>query len=110
MDSIVSLPSYLNMSVWSLLALVLGLTVTSLMAYYCLRVRARKSAIYYNPTSRNEAIVTHCRTMHLYDRVPLWGFNGHVQSIYASQVRKGPTYELRRYVIRSLCIAQFELK
>ena len=106
MDSLLSLSGYPDMSVWSLTALTLGLIVAALVAYFCLRVRARKSSIYFNPTSRNEAIVTQCATMHLYDRVPLWGINGHVQSIYASQVRKGPTYELRRYVNRSFSCAQ----
>lgn len=108
MESLLSLSGYPDMSVWSLAVLLLGLTVAVLVAYFCLRVRARKSSIYFNPTSRNEAIVAQCATMHLYDRVPLWGFNGHVQSIYASQVRKGPTYELRRYVNRSFSYAQFE--
>lgn len=108
MDSILSYSDYLTTSVWSLLTLIVGLTVAGLMGYFCLRVRARKSSVYFNPTSRNEAIIAECQTMHLYDRVPLWGINGHAQSIYASQVRKGPTYELHRYVIRSFLPAHFQ--
>ena len=82
---------------WTTTALVVGFWVAFFLRW-CFSVRSRNAVLTYNPTPRNAALVDLCPTMKQYDRVPIWGINGHIQSIYASQVRKGPTYELRRYV------------
>jgi hypothetical protein len=83
-------------SFWVISALAFVGFAILLVALWFFAVRSRHAIVYYNPTSRNESLVAACATMKVYDRVPLWGFNGHIQSIYASQVRKGPTYPLRR--------------
>lgn len=74
------------------------------IAYYFLVVRFCNVQIFFNHTHRNESLLALCKTLKTYDRVPLWGVNGHVQSIYASQIRKGPTYPLRRYASPTLLI------
>ena len=87
---------------WTITALVVCFW-TGFVLKWCFAVRSRSAVLYYNPTSRNEDLVALCETMKCYDRVPIWGVNGHVQSIYASQVRKGPTYELQRYGLDYEC-------
>lgn len=99
MESIVNALKVYDWHLWWVAVLSVLVFSVVLLALWRFAVRTRRSSIYYNPTDLNGALLLHCTTMRQYDRVPLWGFNGHVQSIYASQVRKGPTYPLRRYVI-----------
>lgn len=58
--------------------------------------RKDHTVLTFVPTESNRAILDQCKTVKLYDNIPIWGFNGHVQSYFASQIRKGPTYPFRR--------------
>ena len=98
-EYIVSVPSF-----WLISALAFLGFIVLLLSLWFFAVRNRHAIVYYNETETNKSAVGLCKTMKMYDRVPLWRFNGHIQSIYASQVRKGPTYELRRYVLSSFLL------
>jgi hypothetical protein len=60
--------------------------------------RTDHTVLTFLPTTHNKAILEECTTIKLYDNIPIWGFNGHVQSYFASQIRKGPSYPFRRFV------------
>lgn len=80
------------------------LLLLSLLVYYLLG-RKDETVITCLPTNRNRALLQECQTVKSYDNIPVWGFNGHIQSYFASQIRKGPTYPFERYGAARLPVA-----
>ena len=73
-----------------LCSILLGLLV------YVIRFRHNHTELIYLSTEINEKLLTNCMALRKYSRIPMWALNGHIQTIYASQIRKGPTYPIRR--------------
>jgi len=60
--------------------------------------RSEVTSLQYIENETNAALLNECKVLHSYDNIPLWGINGHFQSYYASQIRKGPKLPLKRYL------------
>lgn len=63
---------------------------------YLIKFRNNETELSYHKTEINEKILKDCHTLRKYSQIPIWGVNGHIQTIYASQIRKGPTYPFKR--------------
>lgn len=81
--------------------LVLLCSILLCLLVYVIRFRHNHTELIYLNTEINEKLLTNCMTLRKYSRIPMWALNGHIQTIYASQIRKGPTYPIRREVLSS---------
>lgn len=73
-----------------ILSILIGLII------YLLKFRNNTTELLYQKTEINEKILEDCDILKKYSKIPIWGINGHIQTIYASQIRKGPTYPFKR--------------
>jgi len=71
---------------------------TKLLSIY---IKRFKPVVYYHNTKRNHYLIQKTTHLQQYTDIPLWGLNGHLQSLYASQFRKGPPHQRNRIDIQN---------
>ncbi|XP_049849295.1 monoacylglycerol lipase ABHD2 [Schistocerca gregaria] len=67
-----------------------------LMITFKVYFREEEVKIMCSDTKFNKFILENCPSLKIYDRIPIWGLNGHLQTCYASAIRKGPTHLWKR--------------
>jgi predicted alpha/beta-fold hydrolase len=94
-------PRACNTMVDNLLRLVLwsiSLSVIALVLWWRSR-RTDRVVLVHQETELTKKILEGCPNIHVYKNMPIWGLSGNLQSIYASQIRKGPTPKMERHFV-----------
>jgi hypothetical protein len=83
----------LRLVLWSI-----SLSVIALVLWWRSR-RTDRVVLVHQETELTKKILEGCPSIHVYKNMPIWGLSGNLQSIYASQIRKGPTPKMERHFV-----------